>query len=91
MIRFQHEGHEYQIRVEYWRCGIPADVRTIEVSIMGTRIGLPCFKGVARCSPKDNFSKCVGRKIALDRALRATNRSFRKAAWQAYKAECRLP
>lgn len=27
-------------------------------------------KASARCSPKDNFSKAVGRKIALTRALR---------------------
>lgn len=91
MIRFQHEGNEYQIRVDYSDVGS----RTVEVSIRGpywdNTQQIVCFTGVARCSPKDNFSKRMGRKIALRRALSNTNRVFRKSAWQAYKAECRLP
>jgi hypothetical protein len=44
------------------------------------------FYGAASCSPYDNFSREVGRKIALGRALRATGwpKETRKEAWHLY-------
>ena len=45
-------------------------------------------KGTAKCSYLDNFQKCVGRKIALTRALgklSTLSKADRKAVWDAYR------
>ena len=41
---------------------------------------------VAICSPKDNFCKSIGRKVALKKALKETlfNKTERKYIWQEY-------
>jgi hypothetical protein len=46
--------------------------------------------GVARCSPQDQFSKAIGRKIALERALTqiGLNYNERKDFWAGYFAQC---
>lgn len=49
--------------------------------------------GKAYQSPKDNFNKAVGRKIALDRALRNSNKFYkehRKIFWDTYKKHCHI-
>jgi hypothetical protein len=45
---------------------------TVQVMLADGRYGI----GVARCSKKDNFSYAVGRKIALDRALRNLKEAY---------------
>lgn len=43
-------------------------------------------EGVAKCSPRDQFAKATGRKLALARALRTlgVQRDVRRGVWQAY-------
>lgn len=46
------------------------------------------IKGVSECSPKDQFSKEVGRKIALKRALSSSElltKDDKKAIWDGYR------
>lgn len=52
---------------------IPTDVKVAIIT-----------SGSAACSPKDNFSKARGRKIALARALKQFPKDFRTAFWEAY-------
>ena len=50
--------------------------------------------GVAVCSHKDNFSRAVGRKIALSRAIRncfpdkVVRKTVWRAVWEARKKVC---
>lgn len=50
----------------------------------------PFATGVAHCHPKDNFSKAVGRKRSLKRALEnaGLDKSERTQAWNAYREHC---
>jgi len=41
-------------------------------------------RGMAQCSPKDNFCKNRGRKISLQRALLSFNVEQRLHFWEAY-------
>ena len=44
------------------------------------------LSGDSICSPKDNFSKAMGRKISLKRAvLKLENREERRGIWKAYR------
>ena len=40
--------------------------------------------GVAKCSSKDQFSKNVGRKIALTNAIKPFRKEARQQFWNAY-------
>lgn len=40
--------------------------------------------GHAMCVPEDNFSRRVGRKLALTRALENFDRPMRRAVWNSY-------
>ena len=42
------------------------------------------YQGAAYCNPCDQFSKKVGRKLALGRALQALPRNLRQQIWEAY-------
>jgi hypothetical protein len=42
------------------------------------------YQGVAHCHSHDQFSKYVGRKVALGRALKAFPRPLRKHIWHEY-------
>lgn len=42
--------------------------------------------GHAMCVPTDNFSRRVGRKMALTRALEGFDRAVRRAVWRDYLA-----
>lgn len=47
-----------------------------------------CFyQGIAKCNPCDQFSKKVGRRMALTRALEPLPRSLRAQIWEAYWKE----
>lgn len=46
----------------------------------------PCLGGDAKCSPKDNFSRRIGRKIAFTRAIKQLPREQRQKLWIAYLA-----
>jgi hypothetical protein len=46
--------------------------------------------GAADCSPKDNFSRIKGRKIALTRAIKDLPRSDRKVIWNEYLDKCKV-
>lgn len=46
--------------------------------------GILLCKGLATCSPKDNFCKDTGRKIALARAIGSMNKEWRTMIWNAY-------
>ena len=46
--------------------------------------------GAAYCSPKDNFSRIKGRKIALARAIKDLPRSERKVIWDEYLDKCKV-
>lgn len=43
--------------------------------------------GPAMCHPKDNFSKFMGRKLSLERALKGFNKDFRKKSWEVFLKE----
>jgi len=44
----------------------------------------------AECSNKDTYSKAIGRKISLTKALTwCPNKEFRRSVWEAYRKECR--
>ena len=40
--------------------------------------------GTAKCSPKDQFNKNVGRKIALTNAISNYDKSIRQQFWEGY-------
>ena len=45
--------------------------------------------GTATCHPHDNFSRRVGRRIALTRAIKNLPREYRKRVWEKYLAKCK--
>jgi hypothetical protein len=47
--------------------------------------------GIAKCSPKDNFNRYTGRKIAFTRAVQSYPRTVRMALWDAYLTRCPPP
>lgn len=46
--------------------------------------GNPCSIGIAICSPKDNFSRKEGRKLAFERALKGFISKDRKILWEKF-------
>ena len=52
-----------------------------ELYIDGTSFSV----GLAVCNPRDNFSKVMGRKIALTDAIKPLDRLTRRAIWNQYK------
>jgi hypothetical protein len=46
----------------------------------------PLSGGVAHCSPKDQFDRNKGRKIAMGRALQALPKGDRQVFWDMYFA-----
>lgn len=50
------------------------------------REGNVVAEGKATCSPKDNFEKNKGRKVALTKAIRKMPRDGRRQTWDAYFA-----
>ena len=47
--------------------------------------------GIAKCSPRDNFNRYIGRKIAFTRAVQSYPRTVRMALWDAYLTKCPPP
>lgn len=62
-----------------------------------TKEQISTFSAVSKCSPRDNFNKEVGRKLALSRALESeTARAIltkedRKNVWEAYRTLTKNP
>lgn len=47
----------------------------------------PAYSGFSFCSPKDIFSRAVGRRVALTRALESLPRPLRGYLWRAYNLQ----
>lgn len=47
------------------------------------------FFGMARCHPKDNFIREIGRKAALKNAIKNLSRNSRKTVWEYYRKKTR--
>ncbi len=48
-----------------------------------------CGEGLAVCSPKDQFTRRVGRKIALQRAVQHFSDALKKEIWEGFFKTCR--
>ncbi len=90
MLRIEHNGMDINVRFSH---------RVVETELDGERrctwaqvIFLKTnseFNGTATCHPKDNFSKAIGRKLALASAMRDFDRDVRKAVWEVYHEFCK--
>lgn len=89
-MKFIFEGEEFKISFKHVQ---PGTVRSTRCYIWkGGNGDEPWARGGATCDPSDTFSKEIGRKLALTRALKNTlhfpahwdRRAFRTAAWKAY-------
>lgn len=80
-IRFAHTHDRSEVRVT--QCWIEFRITPKE-----GWLALPC-PGLARCSPKDQFTKEKGRKLSLARATERWDVSGRRAAWKAYLGRAR--
>ena len=75
------EGKEYTITFGH-------EAKCPAITICIVRGDSLLSKQIAACSPEDTFSRTVGRKISLARAIwHAFPREQRKAFWQAYWRE----
>lgn len=78
----------YIVKFKYPKDG---GLRKKSVCVIREKDSLVAYEGVAECSEKDTFSKVVGRKIAMSRALKKAgfDRDSRKAFWDQYFKECK--
>lgn len=53
--------------------------------------GTESSSGIATCSRKDTFVRAIGRKVALQRALRGIPRAQRSLIWEAYYQQAHKP
>lgn len=96
-VWFQHGEQEIEISQQ------PTRVRTITCNIAPVEDGqkteqlTPIATGTSFCSPSDDFNGIVGRKIAFERAVGATegkkkvfNRTQRTKLWDWYRTTHRL-
>jgi hypothetical protein len=68
---------EMKYHVKFWHGrGYGGMMTTCEID--------PLAGGVAHCSPKDQFDRNKGRKIAMMRALQAVPKADRQPFWDAY-------
>jgi len=58
--------------------------RCTECEIIDTNSDQVLASGRAFCHPEDQFNKEIGRKKALERALKGFSKEFREEAWLAY-------
>ena len=85
-------GVEYEIVFAYWTSADDdgGPVRRVGCSlgqnavIGGVKASVVANQGTARCHPNDNFSKEIGRKLALTRALAGFSKAERAAVWAVY-------
>lgn len=83
----EYDGRIYSVKFEHKRGRVlrSCTICTIEPENRNIRRSSLCFsKEIAVCSKGDNFSKKIGRKIALTRALARYPREVRKVFWAEY-------
>ena len=78
----------YKIQFEHFQLNEPANRSTscIIIRLEGDH-RIICSKGECFCSPSDNFSKEIGRKTSLARALNGTffSKADRAYIWECYR------
>ncbi len=93
LLKINHDGREVNVKFSH---------KVVETKLNGERrctmvqVIIWCFPGnsvefhgVATCHPRDNFSKSIGRKLALADALKDFGRGLRKNIWQEYHRHCK--
>ncbi len=78
MMRFTIDGLEYKVSWGYATRG-----GTVHCAIRNDD-GPPVLYGWAICSERDRFTRKIGRKVALTRAIKDMPRDFRSQVWAAY-------
>lgn len=90
MFELKYGGKTYEVRFGYGYNEIIEDGKIINKKPVYTA----CFiiaedraitgYGISWCNPSDIFSKFVGRKLALTRAVKELDKDFRKTIWDKY-------
>lgn len=70
----------------YYRVNSEVDRRATYVNVFFNEIP---HEGWSICSPKDNFVKSKGRKLAVTDAIKCLPRKDRKAIWESYFKMCK--
>jgi hypothetical protein len=83
MFDFYHEGTKYRVTFTHL-VPFESQCRIWEMPPEGEHILR--YAGYSSCSDKDQFSRRIGRKISLSRAISATpwDKEFRKTLWDMY-------
>jgi hypothetical protein len=94
MRKFEMDGQEYEIRFKHeihdrktewhWVDAFMGTAKTYARTTCWIKLGdTVVAQGVADCSIEDNFSREKGRKIALERAMKAArwDKSLRTVVW----------
>jgi hypothetical protein len=82
------DGKEYMAHFHHERGKVNRTFCTFHTGACATK-ERPCNTphahiGVTVCSPRDNFNRYAGRKIAFARAICHLSRSSREQIWEAY-------
>ncbi len=90
MLKLEYDDREINVRFSH---------RAVDTEFEGERRctwaqvifvdGNMQFNGKSTCHPRDNFSKSIGRKLALTNAMADFDRDLRKAVWQEYFNHCK--
>ena len=76
-VKFIHDrGYPFQVK--------GGDGLARAITICSVMIGEEIHRAHALCSYDDNFSRPVGRKLALTRAIKGLPRETRKEVWAEY-------
>jgi len=87
MLSVKVDELEYDIGFKHWRYDVPLNTcGSTECRITVPDNALAVSFGHAHCSIKDNFSRAIGRKVSLGRALIAAfpDKEDRRYVWEQY-------
>ncbi len=90
MLRINYDGMNINVKFTYRIIGTELDGtrRCTWVKVIFPEQNAE-FNGAATCHPQDNFSKSIGRKLALTNAMLDFDRDLRKIIWQEYHKHCK--
>jgi hypothetical protein len=98
-ILFDHINEKTDLNEEV-RASRISSLYPLPPNTKGTLVTMKCngqlpITAVSLCSPKDNFSKSTGRKLALSRAIKIAkerkiiDKKISKIIWNEYRKNCK--